>query len=176
MLFCFWLLLWSFWQQPLSWASPKWLDTARAYVGVRETEPNCSPVIRRFLAHVGLPCGYAWCAAFVAYCLDAGGATYPTVRSPLARKYITAKSIPVKHVLKGYRAVEPGWLAIWTRSETWTGHVGFVERVLGRDLVQTIEGNTGAASLRDGDGVWRRQRRLYEVGEFLRITHFTPCW
>lgn len=128
------------------------------------------------MGRVGLPCGYAWCAAFVAYCLDAGGATFPAVRSAGARKYIVSRSVPVKHVLKGYRTVQPGWLAIWTRSATWTGHIGFVERIISKNLIQTIEGNTGSADLRDGDGVYRKRRRLFDIGDHLRITHFTPCY
>ncbi|GIV50580.1 MAG: hypothetical protein KatS3mg038_1101 [Candidatus Kapaibacterium sp.] len=170
-----WLLLCSCSLPLSSWAEPAWLDTARNYLHVRETSPNCSRDIERFLRSVGLPCGYAWCAAFVRYCLDAGRAVFP-VRSASARAYVTRKSVPVKHVAKGYRTIERGWLAVWTHSQLWTGHVGFVERP-GTRVITTIEGNTssGDGVNRDGDGVYRRTRTIPIVASTrLQLRWFTP--
>ncbi|GIV50665.1 MAG: hypothetical protein KatS3mg038_1186 [Candidatus Kapaibacterium sp.] len=133
--FYYLLLLLSFSLLPSLSAKPAWLDTARNYLHVRETSPNCSRDIERFLRSVGLPCGYAWCAAFVRYCLDAGRALF-AVRSASARAYITRKSIAAKHVVKGYRTIERGWLAVWTHSQSWTGHIGFVERPGTRSLLR----------------------------------------
>lgn len=106
------------------------------------------------------------------YCLDAGKASQPSVRSAAAQKYVTRDAIPAKHVLKGYRTVKAGWLAVWTRSGTWTGHIGFVERQQG-DVVTTIEGNTGNV-LRDGDGVYRKQRRIVESTQRFQLRWFVP--
>ncbi|GIV51826.1 MAG: hypothetical protein KatS3mg038_2347 [Candidatus Kapaibacterium sp.] len=171
-----WLLLCSCSLPLSSWAEPAWLDTARNYLHVRETSPNCSRDIERFLRSVGLPCGYAWCAAFVRYCLDAGRARYPTVRSAAARAYVLRTSIPVKHVVKGYRTITRGWLAIWTHSASWTGHIGIVETVRDNAIV-TIEGNTspGSGINRDGDGVYRRTRTVPLVASTrLQLRWFTP--
>lgn len=157
-------------------AEPAWLDTARSYLHVRETSLNCSRDIERFLRSVGLPCGYAWCAAFVRYCLDAGRAVYPTVRSAAARAYVTHESIPAKHVRKGYRTIARGWLAVWTHSASWTGHIGIVERP-GDRMITTIEGNTssGDGVNRDGDGVYRRTRTIPLVASTrLQLRWFTP--
>ncbi|GIV52407.1 MAG: hypothetical protein KatS3mg038_2928 [Candidatus Kapaibacterium sp.] len=173
--FYYLLLLLSFSLLPSLSAKPAWLDTARNYLHVRETSPNCSRDIERFLRSVGLPCGYAWCAAFVRYCLDAGSALF-AVRSASARAYITRKSIAAKHVVKGYRTIERGWLAVWTHSQSWTGHIGFIERPGNRTIV-TIEGNTssGDGVNRDGDGVYRRTRTIPIIASTrLQLRWFTP--
>ncbi len=171
-----WLLLCSCSLLQSSWADTHWLDTAASYLYVRETSHNCSHDIARFLRSVGLGCGQPWCAAFVRYCLDAGRARYPTVRSAAARAYVVSSSIPVKHVVKGYRTITRGWLAIWTHSASWTGHIGIIERMHERAIV-TIEGNTTPAPgiNRDGDGVYRRLRALPVTSSTrLQLRWFTP--
>lgn len=178
MRYSWWLLLCWCLLPPSLWADTPWVDTAAAYLHVRETSPNCSRDIARMLRSVALGCGHPWCAAFVRYCLDAGRAVYPTVRSAAARAYVTRESIPAKHVKKGYRTIARGWLAVWTHSASWTGHIGIVERP-GDRMITTIEGNTssGDGINRDGDGVYRRMRTIPLVASTrLQLRWFTPVW
>jgi len=163
--FCL-LLLWSLWLSPFSLANnTNVLPTAYKYYGVKETSKNSSEIIDKFNEHVGVPKGSNWCASFVSYVLDEVGVSYPTVRSAVARKFITEFSIKAKHVYKGYAEVYPGWLAIWQHGNTWRGHIGFViwwHRLSGK----TIEGNTN-------NKVDIQYRKL-ELSKYFRITHFTP--
>lgn len=159
---------------PLSSANTV-VTTAESYIGTTEHGRNRGEQVEQFLASVGLGGGYSWCAAFVRYVLDEANATYPDVRSAVATRYITRRSIEAKHVAKGYRAVPPGWLAIWRKHSTWRGHIGIVVRWDGNNGV-TIEGNTSNGdygSQRDGDGVWQRNRSITNYRAF-RIVAFTP--
>lgn len=132
-----------------------WVDTAASYVGVRErTGRNDGEEVERFLAHVGLAPGYAWCAAFVSYCLDRGGADSPP------------RSAWCPSLMGGGVAIDPrgGGLApgdvfgVYHGAKGRVAHVGFIEGVEG-DWVVTIEGNTNRGGGREGDGVYRRRRR-----------------
>jgi len=151
------------------------VQAADSHVGTVESGRNRGAMVESYLASVGLGPGYSWCAAFVRYVLDESGATYPTVRSAVATRYITRRSISAKHVAKGYEQPATGWLAIWRRYDTWRGHIGIVVSWDGRSGT-TIEGNTSNSdhgSQRDGDGVWRRERSLTNYRAF-RIVAFTP--
>jgi hypothetical protein len=90
------------------------------------------------------------------------------VRSGLAQKFIVSGSVPAKHVAKGYRQVEPGWLVVWKRGDTYGGHIGIVERWSGISG-ETIEGNVRQGNK---EGVFRKKRAITD-GQWFRITHFT---
>lgn len=141
-----------------------------------EIGENDGPDVSRYLGSVGLPAGYAWCAAFMAWCLDAGGNTdLPAVRSARARDYITRRSVEARDVALGRVTPTFGWLVIFKRGNRGLGHIGLVIWWSGRCGI-TIEGNTSSGvygSQADGDGVWIRQR-CYEAGAHFSITHFTP--
>ena len=150
------------------------LDTALAYVSTVEVGQNRGPEIERFQRSVGLPPGSPYCAAFVSYCLEKGGATWPAVRSGLAQHFITRQSIRASHVLRGV-AVPPGSVVIWRKGSGWQGHAGFATSWDGA-CGETVEANTSpgkSGGQWDGDGVWRR-RRCIDVGNYFRIVSFTP--
>lgn len=162
---------------------PAHLDTALAYVGtVERGGNNRGPRVERFLRSVGLGPGNPWCAAYVSYVLDAAGVRAPldgrrrVIRSGLAARFITARSIRASEALRGVKPVPSGAVLIWRKGNGPYGHAGFVV-TWGGASGETVEGNTSsgrAGSQRDGDGVWRRQRRI-TPGRYFRIVSFTPA-
>jgi hypothetical protein len=174
---CYLLLLAFYFLPSLSWSGSKIIENATSYIGTVEIGNNAGPEVEAFLKSVGRRKGDSWCAAFVRYILDLSNAEYPTVRSGLAQAYITKKSIPAKHIAKGYKKVEPGWLVIWKKGNTFKGHIGFVTS-WGKISGSTIEGNTSSGikgSQADGDGVYARKRSITDVFSF-RIVYFTPTY
>lgn len=161
---------------------PVHLDTALAYVGtVERGGANRGARVERFLRSVGLGPGNPWCAAYVSYVLDAACVRAPldgrrrVIRSGLASRFITARSVRASEALRGVRQVPPGAVVIWRRGNGPFGHAGFAVSWNGASG-ETVEGNTSsgrAGSQRDGDGVWRRQRRI-TPGRYFRIVSFTP--
>jgi len=152
------------------------VDTARAYVGTIEDGPNSGPHIKRFLASVGLGEGPPYCAAFVSFTLSAPTcqAEFPQIRSALASKFITARSIKASHALRG-ADVPVGSLVIWLRGRTIFGHIGIVLAWDGR-CGTTLEANTSGTVFgdqREGDGVFIKQRCI-EPNNYFRIVSFTP--
>lgn len=157
-------------------SEPLHLQIARQYVGITERGGNNrGPEVKKFLASVGLNQGYAWCAAFTSFCLTEADVEYPTKRSAGARNFISNRSVRAVDVMRGKAKVEPGWLLIWGKGNSWSGHIGFVTS-WGKVSGKTIEGNTSsgrAGSQRDGDGVYTRNRSI-QPGNYFRITHFEP--
>ena len=160
---------------------PAHLDTALAYVGtVERGGNNRGPRVERFLRSVGLGPGNPWCAAYVSYVLNAAGVRAPldgrqrVIRSGLASRFITARSIRASEALRGVKPVPPGAVVVWRRGNGPYGHAGFAVTWDGASG-ETVEGNTSsgrAGSQRDGDGVWRRERRI-TPGRYFRIVSFT---
>lgn len=118
------------------------------------------------LSTVGWKRGLNWCAYFVSMILDKTNNRTITIRSPMARKFITKKSIPARRVLQGSVVVKRNWLMIWQRGSTIFGHIGFVRRQSGKNQFSTIEGNTD-------NKVLNKIRKIQPLSYF-RITHFTP--
>jgi hypothetical protein len=144
----------------------KALEVAATYVGIRETKRNRGPEVDAFLFDVGLDPtkgSYPWCAAFV-YAVFKRASAALVVPNPVPR---TA-----------------GVLKLWDRSPDWArgkakpgaifildhgqgrGHTGIVEAVGPLHLI-TIEGNTNELGSREGDGVYRRTRRMDEAVGYL---------
>ncbi len=147
-----------------------------AYVGTVEFGKNDGPDVRRFLKAVGLAAGNPYCAAFGAFCMDASmpAPTIPSVRSGLASKYITRRSIGASKVLRGL-CLAPGTIGIYKRGNTIFGHFFFVVWWCG-ECGLTVEANTSSGrygSQSDGDGVWFRWRCI-EPANVFRIVSFTP--
>ena len=166
---------------PLS-TTPAHIDTALAYVGTREHGGSNRGVrVERFLRSVGLGPGQPWCAAFVSYVLSAAGVHAPldgqgrVIRSGLAARFITARSIRASEALRGVKTVPDGSVVIWRRGNGPFGHAGFAVRWRGA-RGETVEGNTSSGtsgSQSNGDGVWRRTRTI-QPGSYFRIVSFTP--
>jgi hypothetical protein len=163
-----WLLLLCLCLRQPCWSDSRVVEEASRWLWVRESGHNAGREVEMFQRSVGLRAGQPWCAAFVSYVLDAVGASKPRVRSGLAQKFIVSGSVPAKHVAKGYRQVEPGWLVVWKRGDTYGGHIGIVERWSGISG-ETIEGNVRQGNK---EGVFRKKRAITD-GQWFRITHFT---
>jgi hypothetical protein len=144
------------------------VDSARKYIGVREKPDNRSADIDRWNRYVGNPLGSPYCAAFASSMIK-----QPHIKSGAAVRLITKNAIKSDDVLKGVK-VEPGWVVIWRKGNSFNGHAGIVVQ-WDRKSGTTIEGNTsaGKGSQSNGDGVFERQRKI-EPFNYFRITHFTP--
>lgn len=157
---------------------PEHIRLAQTQLGLTEQGENRGPHIKAYLAVTGLPEGYPYCAAFVAWSLENTSASYPTLRSALSSDYITPFSIHTKHVIRGVYQPEQGAILVFRKGETRFGHVGFIER-REKDYLVTIEANTSPGiygSQRDGDGVYRRKRSymMMHPGNYFRATYITP--
>jgi len=147
---------------------------AEDQLGTTETKANRGSKIDEWNNALGLPLGSSYCASFVSFALDSANAQIPAVRSGVAQKYITNRSITSGRVSTG-RTIPAGSLVIWKRGDTWMGHVGIVVEDWKGGSGKTIEANTSpsnSGSQSNGDGVYRKNRKLSPTSYF-RITHFT---
>lgn len=134
---------------------------------VREDGWNDGPRVRQYLTNVSPPINVTapWCAAFVQYCSDMP-ARQVGVANPLDEVKLEALvQSYVNWAREGSRIVDtpaPGDLAAFRfgGSDRWN-HIGFVIHPPDPDgVLWTVEGNTGGADQREGEGVWRKARRL----------------
>lgn len=148
-------------------------DSAAKFLWVRETRPNRGPGIDAMLRRVGLPPGHPWCAAFVSLLCDTAGVTWPTVRSAASQAFVVRGAIDAARILNGRDSVRRGDIVIWRNGNTWTGHIGVATDDWRGSSGPTIEGNTSAGtagSQRDGNGVYRRTRKILRY-DYFRIRY-----
>lgn len=133
-----------------------------SYVGVREkTGKNDGPEVELFLSSVGLSKGYAWCAAYVHYCMtQAGIKNRITAWSPTAEN---KKNILYKNgeILKPLQRGDVFTL-YYVRLKR-IGHTGFYDGMLNEDMIITVEGNTNIKGSNEGDGVYKYFRPLKSI-------------
>jgi len=154
------------------------LDTLLSYAGTTERGDNRGPAVERFLAHVGLGPGYAYCAAAVSYCLDAPPEPVSPVltktRSATAQDFDTGTSVDADVAMK-IGIVPQGWIHVYQKGKGPFGHNGFVQHWRGR-CGRTVEANTSKGrygNQRDGQGIWER-RRCYNPESYFHLDVFTP--
>lgn len=150
---------------------------ATTQLGACEDPPgsNAGIEVENYLRSVGLPGGYAWCAAFVYWCYQqaANELSYP---NPLWRtagvmthwrechrnggkRFETAKLKPGR--------ILPGMIFVMDFGKG-NGHTGIVESVDAQaGTLTSIEGNTNEAGSREGIYVMRRERRLISIKGFI---------
>lgn len=150
-------------------------ELAATKLGIREMGGNNhGPWVKKFLAAVGLPEGYAWCDAFQSFELEgAAGHKLPIESASVAQTYATGKKL-------GWAVTKParGDLVCYDfdGDGQFDDHIGLIVKVLSIGpmlTLQTVEGNTSsgeAGSQGDGDGVFVRRRVVSakSVG-FIRI-------
>lgn len=130
------------------------LDTAIKYLHVREkTNRNDGKEVEMFLRSVGLGKGYAWCAAFVSYCLKVTNNTVCKIRSARALAYMTNKSIDIEDFLRNKMQAKAGDILVMKNGSGPYGHVCFIYIQNGIKFYN-IEGNTNGAKSREGNGVY----------------------
>lgn len=155
-------------------------ELAATKLGIREMGGNNhGPWVKKFLAAVGLPEGYAWCDAFQSFEMEgAAGHRLPIESASVAQTYATGKQL-------GWAVTRParGDLVCYDfdGDGQFDDHIGLVVKVvaIGPMLtLETVEGNTSsgvAGSQGDGDGVFLRRRVVAakSVG-FIRIPGDAP--
>jgi hypothetical protein len=169
-LFLFWFVCWGYgtYCQPVlkrvTTQREKVISIAESQLPVRElTGNNDGPDIKKYLKDVGLKEGYAWCAAFVSWCLTESGIWYhpQSAYSPDWFQYnvVYERNNPP---LNGFISRKAQVFGIYFESKGRVAHVGFIT---GEDRLHyyTIEGNTNAAGSREGDGVYRKIRRKTSI-------------
>jgi hypothetical protein len=150
-------------------------EIAATKLGIREVGANNhGPWVKKFLAAVGLPEGYAWCDAFQSFEMEgAAGHRLPIESASVGQTYATGKQL-------GWAVTKParGDLVCYdfNGNGQFDDHIGLVVKVIsiGPTLtLETVEGNTSSGlsgSQGDGDGVFLRRRIVAakSVG-FIRI-------
>jgi hypothetical protein len=147
---------------------------------VREKGANRGFWVEKFLGYTGLGGGYAWCAAFVSYLLFMAGWNDYRSAAVLGWRDWAAK--------KGLNRLVPkrGMLAYWVRGsgKKQVRHIEIVIATAGAPCptslhdsgkvpigyIATIGGNTSSGqggSQEDGDGAFRRLRRVSEFTGFI---------
>lgn len=146
------------------------LARAEKYTGVREaTGNNDGLAVERFLKGVGLPKGYAWCAAYVkAVYADCG------VDTPI--NAMAASAVPASRRIWGKgvrisRQPQPGdAFGVYYSYLGRIGHTGLVVDWGSTSLCRTNEGNTNNNGSREGIGVfskWRQKNQIHSVASWL---------
>lgn len=154
---------------------------AAAEVGIIEAGRNTGKRVRQYQAATNLDgTGWAWCAAFICWCIKKWGED-PEV---LAALKMTAAQFekwrPKTASAFGFEDwAKKNKLLIMSDSEQNTLHTGdimifdmsHIGLVTGdiADRVQTVEGNTGPTGGREGDGVWAKDRLRSMARSFIRI-------
>jgi hypothetical protein len=117
---------------------------------VREVGNNRGSDVEKYLRYVGLGGGYAWCAAFVSWCMSE--ADWPKFRSARVSEFVAWGRRTGRILKKPVRGC-----LFASLNPDGTGHIGFVTAVL-LGVFKTIEGNTNDEGSREGYEVARRTR------------------
>lgn len=131
---------------------PKWLDVARAEMGVMERPgPANNPRIVEYFAAAGhrevKNDATAWCAAFANFCLEEAGVRGTMSLAARSFQRWGKKTKPV-----------PGAIVVLPRGSGWQGHVEIVDKVEG-EFFWAIGGNVG-------NSVRRSHRRVVDAIDF----------
>lgn len=136
-------------------------------IGVREaTGKNDGAEVEMYLRAVGLGKGYAWCSAFVAWCLNEVEIPHKVnAWSPTAenKSYFIYRD---KNIVKEPRSGDV--FTIWYASLKRIGHAGFYHKNQNDKIIVTVEGNTNDAGSREGDGVYKKYRSLNTIHSISR--------
>ncbi len=162
----------------------KLIDIARKEVGTLERGRNTGKRVREYQASTTLAkeqaTGWAWCAAFVCWCIREWGKD-PLVLASLSKtpaqfeawrpKTAAAFGLEDWGSYKGLTVLNANDRPTLRTGDIITfdmSHVGIVAD--DKDgVIYTIEGNTGPSGGRDGDGVWSKTRNFKEARRFVRI-------
>ncbi|WP_024740906.1 CHAP domain-containing protein [Tenacibaculum maritimum] len=152
---------------------------------VREATGNNDGVaVEKYLASVGLPKGYPWCAAFTTWNLNA--LNIPNPQSAWSPNWAKEKDqIWSQEMLKSNRIKampKPGdCFTIYYSKLKRIGHVGFYVGRASNGYFITIEGNTNNNGSRLGIGVFKRKRhpkKIYAITNYITPyyeTNFSTC-
>jgi hypothetical protein len=150
------------------------IAVAEGELGVRETpgQPDRGPRVDQYLARVSRK-GEPWCVAFLYWCFDEAA---KALRRPnpmektasvwqhweKARKRIDTVVVPAASARIDPSLIRPGMI-FHVDTGGGKGHAGLVTDAFEDGRIATVEGNTNAHGGRDGDGVYRRERRVRDI-------------
>lgn len=133
------------------------INIARSQLGIREaTGKNDGVAVEAYLSYTGNTKGTPWCASFVSWVYGKAGLAKPKTPwspalFPLAKQTLNPLPADV--------------FGIYFPSLKRVAHCGLVEASRGNWL-QTIEGNTNADGLREGNGVYRKLRHKRTIAVY----------
>lgn len=125
---------------------------------VEKSGHNDGERILEYLSVTGLPEGYPWCAAFVAWCHLQVKIKAPT--SAYSPDWF--KSNVIWKQGKGTTPQKGDVFGIYFDSLGRVAHVGFV-RKWDKGMLLTVEGNSNPEGGRDGYGVFQRRRLTSQI-------------
>lgn len=135
----------------------------KSQIGVREkTGNNDGAAVEVYLRTVGLDKGYAWCAAFVKWCLVKGGVLQAAAINGMAASCQRKESLVFYQNRWQEQPLQADVFCLYYKSLGRIGHTGFFDGWANRSMgtYYAVEGNTNGGGSRDGDGVYRRIRQV----------------
>lgn len=149
----------------------KLVNTAESQLHVREaTGKNDGEEVESYLKITGLGKGFAWCAAFLAWCFDKCGIEAP--KSAYSPDWFRSNVVFSKYQkeIKQFESKPGQVFGIYFESKKRIAHVGMITGETKTAYI-TIEGNTNDGGSRDGDGVYARIRNkntIYKISDFIK--------
>lgn len=130
-----------------------------SFVGVRELTGNNDGVeVEMFLKTVGLGKGYAWCAAFVKYCLLEAGIKKAEKINGMALSAVNKTNMVFEKSKKLKQPKQGDVATLYYTKLGRIGHTLFWHKEINSSIYESVEGNTNDGGGRDGDGVYKRKR------------------
>jgi hypothetical protein len=141
----------------------------KSQLGVRErTGNNDGKDVEKYLKSVGLGKGFAWCAAFVHWCLaEAGVKNSITAWSPTAHN---KKNIVYFNNKFKKDPQQADVITLYYSSKGRIGHTGFFDHMQSENMTVNYEGNTNRGNSNEGDGVYltfRPLKTLYSITSWI---------
>jgi hypothetical protein len=141
----------------------------KSQLGVRErTGNNDGKDVEKYLKSVGLGKGYAWCAAFVHWCLAEAGVKNPiTAWSPTAHN---KKNIVYFNNKFKNDPQQADVITLYYSNKGRIGHTGFFDHMQSENMTANYEGNTNRGNSNEGDGVYltfRPLKTLYSITSWI---------
>ncbi|KUF45273.1 CHAP domain-containing protein [Myroides marinus] len=144
------------------------IKQARSQLYVQEwpIKNNRGPGVKKYLNSVGLGEGYAWCMAFIYWCVQEVCNDYG-VQNPLQKTGGVLAQWNGSKVLRVDKP-EKGDVFIMDFGKG-LGHAGIIVDVEG-DVITTIEGNTNDEASREGYIVAEKKRKIKSINKgFIRV-------
>ncbi|MDH7463984.1 CHAP domain-containing protein [Chitinophagaceae bacterium 26-R-25] len=121
-----------------------------------------------YLRSVGLRKGYAWCAAFVHWCMLESGV--PNKINGAAASAHNSKNLVWFKNKQLQEPVSGDVFTLWFSSMNRIAHTGFFHRKINNSIYESVEGNTNEAGSREGDGVYKKYRSFRATYSISRWT------
>ena len=132
--------------------------TYLSQVGVREaTNHNDGKAVEQYLQCCGLGEGYAWCAAFVKWCLLQCGVHTQGITAWAGTAH-NAHNVVFYHQRFSKPPRAGDVFCLWDYNRGRVAHTGFFHRQVNESFYETVEGNTNEGGIAPIDGVYKHKR------------------